>query len=695
MRRAQRLLVILALGFGVVAAGGIGLPAVAVSATAPVAPYDALTFYSGAGQHDTSPTPEAYKAGYVFDASNSTLTAQTSGRYFNIRTSIASAQSAAGLVTLAPPIGGDLLAGTTYATDESGNSTTNAYFAFRAPGSNCMSRQGSLTIYEITRDESGAITTLAAAWDRVCEWDTSVVRGEIRWHSAVGFAGIRTSGVPAKGTTAFPTMPEHVTSAPLTVTYASSGSEPVAVKAPTLLGPDSGSFAITGSTCAGQALTFGETCTVSVVARPLRTGWHDADLVLGTDLPGDGTAIRLRVGATRNVAGLYFPVTPSRILDTRIGLGAPKAALGAGRTLHLQVGGAGLVAGYPEAGVPAAGVGAVVLNLTATVPTADTYLTAYPSLQARPVASNLNVRKGATVANMVTVRLSDLGSLDIYNNAGSTHVIADVIGYYPDDPSFVGPWPHGSAFHTVPARRILDTRAGSNQPTWPAESKVVTADFGPAVNPFITALAVNITVTAPQYAGYLAAWGTGPSAEAWVSTLNFTPGSTVSNMSLVPVSPGGPGLPTFEIFNRSDGFVDLVVDVFGYYEYNDQTGGLHFRPSQPVRIVDTRTGKGTTKLGVGSATITTPLALIGPETRALVTNTTLVGPTKPTYLTLWPTVAGPRPGVSNVNALAGQVVASSTVTQIAAGGKFNLYNNLGTTNVLVDVAGTFEAYPAR
>jgi hypothetical protein len=152
-------------------------------------------------------------------------------------------------------------------------------------------------------------------------------------------------------------------------------------------------------------------------------------------------------------------------------------------------------------------------------------------------------------------------------------------------------------------------------------------------------------------------------------------------------------VPNFQVFNNS-GPLHLVVDVFGYYEDSDQPGGLHFHPRQPVRIVDTRTGKGATKLGAGTATITTPPALIGPGTRALVTNTTLVAPTRQTYLTLWPAVAGPRPRVSNVNALAGQIVASSTVTQITPGGKFNVYNDLGATNALVDVAGTFEAYPA-
>jgi hypothetical protein len=153
-------------------------------------------------------------------------------------------------------------------------------------------------------------------------------------------------------------------------------------------------------------------------------------------------------------------------------------------------------------------------------------------------------------------------------------------------------------------------------------------------------------------------------------------------------------VPTFRVVNESAGSVHLVVDVFGYYLRDDQSGGLHFRPTQPVRIVDTRAGLGTTRLGARTATITTPPALVGPGTRALVTNTTLVRPTMPTFLTLWPAVAGPRPGVSNVNSLAGQTVAAATVTGLSPEGRFNLYNNVGATHAVVDVAGTFEAYPA-
>jgi hypothetical protein len=137
-----------------------------------------------------------------------------------------------------------------------------------------------------------------------------------------------------------------------------------------------------------------------------------------------------------------------------------------------------------------------------------------------------------------------------------------------------------------------------------------------------------------------------------------------------------------------------VVDVFGYYEYGDQAGGLHFQPIQPKRIVDTRSGQGTTRLSAGTALITTPSALVGPGTRALVTNTTLVGPTEPTFLTLWPAMTGLRPGVSNLNALPGQNVAAATVTGLGPNGRFNIFNRIGAAHALVDVAGTFEAYPA-
>ena len=74
---------------------------------------------------------------------------------------------------------------------------------------------------------------------------------------------------------------------------------------------------------------------------------------------------------------------PARALDTRIGLGAPKAKLGAGATLTLTV---------PN--LPA-GTTTVALNVTVTNPTAAGFLTVYPGGQSRPTpGSNLHYVAG-------------------------------------------------------------------------------------------------------------------------------------------------------------------------------------------------------------------------------------------------------------------------------------------------------------
>ena len=98
------------------------------------------------------------------------------------------------------------------------------------------------------------------------------------------------------------------------------------------------------------------------------------------------------------------------------------AKLGAGGTLRLQVTGRG--------GIPAGAVGAVVLNVTVTEPTAVSYLTAWPGGTARPLASNLNYVPNQTVPNLVVVQVGAGGTVDLFNNAGSAHVIADVAGWY-------------------------------------------------------------------------------------------------------------------------------------------------------------------------------------------------------------------------------------------------------------------------
>ena len=121
-------------------------------------------------------------------------------------------------------------------------------------------------------------------------------------------------------------------------------------------------------------------------------------------------------GAT-TTGSLLTPSTPVRLLDTRTSSGP----VGPGGTLLLQVAG--------RAGIPA-GVHAVVLNLTAVDPTASGFVTAFPSGQTRPTASNLNTVRGQTAPNLVVVKVGADGKVALYNSAGSTSLLADLAGWY-------------------------------------------------------------------------------------------------------------------------------------------------------------------------------------------------------------------------------------------------------------------------
>jgi hypothetical protein len=81
-----------------------------------------------------------------------------------------------------------------------------------------------------------------------------------------------------------------------------------------------------------------------------------------------------------------------------------------------------------RAGVPASAT-AVVLNVTATESTAAGFVTAWPAGGPRPLASTLNFAPGDNVANLVMVGLGPGGTLSLFQFGGSTHVVADVVGY--------------------------------------------------------------------------------------------------------------------------------------------------------------------------------------------------------------------------------------------------------------------------
>jgi hypothetical protein len=115
----------------------------------------------------------------------------------------------------------------------------------------------------------------------------------------------------------------------------------------------------------------------------------------------------------------YVPVAPTRILDTRNGIGAD-APINADGTVAVKVAG---IDGIPV------GTGSVLVNLTGTDPSTATWINAYGGGNL-PATSNIDLTPGQTRPALATVPVDANGYIYIHNNSGSTNVIADVEGYF-------------------------------------------------------------------------------------------------------------------------------------------------------------------------------------------------------------------------------------------------------------------------
>jgi uncharacterized protein YkwD len=388
----------------------------------------------------------------------------------------------------------------------------------------------------------------------------------------------------------------------------------------------------------------------------------------GAGTPLHNVFVTAQVFITARAAGARFhPLTPTRILDTRVA-GTP---LGAGAVMDLQVAGAG--------GVPATGASAVVLNVTVTGPTATSFLTVFPAGDAFPLASHLNFDAGQTVPNLVTAKLGSGGRLSLYNAAGTTHLIADVAGWYDD-----GTIPSGARFHPLTPSRILDTRGAD--PVGPAAALAMpVAGRGGVPAAGVSAVVMNVAVTGPTATGYLTVFPTGEPLPL-ASNLNFVAGDTVPNLVTAKLGAGG----SVQLYNPM-GSTHVIVDVAGWYDDGTSTTGATYHPLRPSRILDTRNGAG--PLGA-SAVMEVQVAGLGgvpaSGVSAVVTNVAVTGPTALSFLTVFP--AGEAlPLASNLNFRPGQTVPNLVVAKQGAGGRIAIYNAAGTAHVIADVAGWFDA----
>jgi hypothetical protein len=130
---------------------------------------------------------------------------------------------------------------------------------------------------------------------------------------------------------------------------------------------------------------------------------------------------------------VYVPVTPCRILDTRV-VGGPIGADSfrdfditdvvrfsgqGGDTSNCNIGDKGSFA-------------AAALNITVVTPNVAGYITVFPYLSSRPTAATMNYVAGDVRNSLAIVRLDQSAStyeFSVYSYA-QTHLVADVVGYF-------------------------------------------------------------------------------------------------------------------------------------------------------------------------------------------------------------------------------------------------------------------------
>ena len=231
----------------------------------------------------------------------------------------------------------------------------------------------------------------------------------------------------------------------------------------------------------------------------------------------------------------YQPLKPARLFDSRAGSAttdgdfAGVGRLAADDVVELEV--------LDRAGVPATGVGGVVLNVTMIRPDGNGFMTIYPCGD-RPLASSMNApRGGGVVANEVIAKVSAAGTVCIYSSVGS-HVAADVSGFVPE----------GVGITSLDPSRLLDTRDTGETVDGRFEAlgrlaadRMVELDVlgrGGVPTTGVGAVVLNVTMIRPDSNGFVTTYPCGDRPLA--SSLNApSSGGVAANELIAKVSTAG------------------------------------------------------------------------------------------------------------------------------------------------------------
>jgi chitodextrinase len=385
---------------------------------------------------------------------------------------------------------------------------------------------------------------------------------------------------------------------------------------------------------------------------------------------------------TASLPGAVVSVNPARVVDSRINQQL-NGAIPAQAVVSIQITGRG--------GIPATGVGAAVLNVTAVDPQTFGHLDVWPSGVSQSETSSLNFQAGQNIPNAVIVPVGADGKVRVFNGSlGTVQLVVDVNGYI-----VAGVPTAAGAMVSLNPARIVDSRINLQlSGPIPAQTSVAIQVTGRGGIPSsgVAAAVLNVIAVDPQTLGHLDVRPSDvPRSET--SNLNFQAGQNIPNAVIAPVGADG----KIQVFNGSLGTVHLVIDVNGYTIAGDANAAGAAVSLRPSRIVDSRISQQVN--GPISPQTTASIQVAGqggiPTTgiAAAILNVTAVDPQTLGYLDVWPSGVR-RSETSNLNFQAGQNIPNAVIAPVGADGKIQVFNgSLGTVHLVIDVNGYIVSAP--
>jgi hypothetical protein len=343
---------------------------------------------------------------------------------------------------------------------------------------------------------------------------------------------------------------------------------------------------------------------------------------------------------------------PTRVLDTRIGVGGPNEPLREGEVRKLFLPG------------ELAHASSVAINLTSDQAERPGFVSAWSCKDPEPSTSILNFEPGRAIPNMVALEYSDAGLC--FRTTSTVELIADVTAVL-EAPDYEG----------VAPVRLLDTRQTTRMQPGREYPVDVTRSSGVPID--AAGGAINVTVVAGNAAGFLSV--TPCDGSSGTSTVNFLPYEVVPHFTFTALDSGKLCMTTIST-------IDVIVDVFGWLP---KASALV--PVTPTRALDTRNGVG----GVHGALRDGDVAKVRiagyggvPNDASGVTvNVVAVNGAAYGYVNVWP-CGFDEPNTSTVNLWPGIVRSNQATLDLSTGGELCMRPMIvggSKLDVVIDVVG--------